>query len=94
MKLISIILFMLIATTAAAEEPTCADLSKLAGTVMSARQAGVSIQSAAEITPQPFIRLLVAVYDFPVMNSAEAKLQLIKEVEEQTYLTCLETRNP
>ncbi|MGS0941022.1 hypothetical protein ACVA51_10680 [Pseudomonas luteola] len=78
---------------------TCKKISEMAGTVMKARQEGVSMSRMMDITAEKkslndvTTLMITQAYDRTRMNSEDGKLKAINDYKDQYYGLCLKRLN-
>lgn len=72
----------------------CKSISKLAESIMSARQNGVPMSEAMDISSDTLVRALVEdAYKKPALSTPEFKQKLIRDFADSAYSICWKTRN-
>ena len=92
---IMVLAFFAIPSGAQAFQPTCEQLSSLAGVVMTGRQDGVAMSDyMAESKDFPASQaIVVAAYKVPRYSTDEYKKSAVSDFENEWYLACYKSQN-
>lgn len=99
MKKIALILTLVLSTSALAAEPApmselCPKIAELSRSVMTARQAGVSMRKVMDVATSPFtVDIITEAYGHPAYTTPEYKEKTIQDFEDQWYLKCIKSYN-